>query len=77
MPTANWRYGSDAIGSDDSDFSRHVDYIHYNPVKHRLVSQVCDWPHSSFHRFVKEGVLPADWAGNAEGERSLEFGERR
>src|SRR5437660_2923269 len=33
----------------EPDFVRHVDYIHYNPVKHRLVTRVRDWPHSSFH----------------------------
>ena len=62
---------------DDLDFSRHVDYIHYNPIKHGLVTQVSDWPHSSFHRFVKEGTLPADWAGKADKGASFEFGERR
>jgi putative transposase len=48
---------------DDSDFERHVDYIHFNPVKHNLVPQVADWPHSSFHRYVRQSVLPRDWAG--------------
>ena len=48
---------------DDADFERHVDYIHFNPVKHNLVPRVPDWPHSSFHRYVREGVLPNDWAG--------------
>lgn len=43
---------------DDGDYSRHVDYIHYNPVKHGLVKSVTDWPYSSFHRFVKEGFYP-------------------
>jgi len=38
---------------DESDFARHVDYSHYNPVKYGLVSRVSDWPHSSFHRYVK------------------------
>jgi putative transposase len=61
---------------DDSDFARHADYIHYNPVKHRLVPRVRDWPHSSFHRYVREGILPLDWAGDAR-ENSLRFGERR
>ena len=50
---------------DDTDFERHVDYIHYNPVKHGLVSRAADWPHSSFHRLVREGVLPLDWGGDA------------
>jgi len=35
---------------DESDFARHVDYIHFNPIKHGLTSRVADWPHSSFHR---------------------------
>ncbi|WP_050425592.1 REP-associated tyrosine transposase [Bradyrhizobium tropiciagri] len=59
---------------DEGDFARHVDYIHFNPVKHALVKRVCDWPHSSFHRFVNEGVLPIDWAGDAG--TSGNFGER-
>jgi len=59
---------------DEGDFARHVDYIHFNPVKHGLVSRVCDWPHSSFHRYVREGVLPEDWAGDA-AEGKGNFGE--
>jgi REP-associated tyrosine transposase len=47
---------------DDRDFRRHIDYIHYNPVKHGYVSKVVDWPHSTFHRFVRNGVYPTDWA---------------
>src|SRR6185437_7061761 len=49
---------------DDQDLARDVDYIHFNPVKHGLVSCVCDWPHSSFHRYVERGDLPADWGGD-------------
>ena len=43
---------------DDVEFSRHIDYIHYNPVKHSHVKQVKDWPYSSFHRFVAKTVCP-------------------
>ncbi|MGF1571086.1 MAG: transposase [Nodosilinea sp.] len=50
---------------NEADFSQHVDYIHYNPVKHGLVGAPRDWPHSSFHRYVADGVYPADW-GAAE-----------
>lgn len=57
------RYWEHAI-RDDKDFERHVDYIHYNPVKHGFVSRVADWPHSSFHRYVERGILPADWGGD-------------
>jgi len=61
---------------DDRDFERHVDYIHFNPVKHGLVARVCDWPHSSFHRYVRQGLLPNDWAGDVD-EATMNFGERR
>ena len=36
---------------DQRDYVNHVDYIHYNPVKHNWVKQVRDWPYSSFHRY--------------------------
>jgi putative transposase len=48
---------------DDDDYARHVDYIHYNPMKHGLVRRVRDWPHSSFHLYVRRGIMPDDWAG--------------
>jgi len=56
-----------------------VDYIHYNPVKHGHAGRVLDWPHSSFHRFVREGILPCDWGGEVEPRiaRAADgFGER-
>lgn len=60
---------------DDADFARHVDYIHYNPVKHGLVEAVRDWPHSSFHRYVRQGLLAADWGGVAPVEPEGAMGE--
>lgn len=48
---------------DETDLSAHVDYIHYNPVKHGLVQNVIDWPYSSFHRYVRDGLIPKDWGG--------------
>ncbi len=53
---------------DELDFARHVDYIHFNPVKHGHVKLVREWPYSSFHRFVELGCCGADWAGGAEDE---------
>ena len=47
---------------DQVDFDRHFDYIHYNPVKHGWVERVSEWPHSSFHRFVRLGLYPENWA---------------
>jgi putative transposase len=67
------RYWEHAI-RDEADLARHIDYIHFNPVKHGLVSRVCDWPHSSFKKYVTRGVLPPDWGGNV-GEISGRFGE--
>lgn len=55
---------------DETDLARHIDYIHFNPVKHGYVSAVLDWPHSSFHRFVARGLLPLDWGGTSP--RSME-----
>jgi len=58
---------------NDNDYQRHVDYIHYNPVKHGYVTQPSAWRWTSLHRYIKQGVVPANWA---EGEQ-LEggFGE--
>jgi len=58
------RYWEHLIRNDD-DFINHVNYIHFNPVKHGLVERALDWPHSSFHKFVREGKLPADWGVSA------------
>ena len=51
---------------DELDFQRHLDYIHVNPVKHGWVRQVKDWPYSTFHRYVQEGVYSLDWCGVAD-----------
>lgn len=50
---------------DERDYARHFDYLHGNPLKHGLVGRVGDWPWSSFHRWVKEGIYPVDWGGDA------------
>ena len=62
---------------EERDLVRHIDYIHFNPVKHGHVTRVADWPHSSFHRLVRDGVYPEDWAGDAAGGDDSGFGERR
>ncbi len=60
---------------NEKDFARHFDYIHFNPVKHGLVSRVCDWPYSSFHQNVRSGLLPQDWGGVVDDAKT-NFGER-
>ena len=67
------RYWEHAI-RNDADLARHVDYIHFNPVKHGHVPRVCDWPHSSFHRYVTRGLLPQDCGGDVR-EITGTFGE--
>jgi putative transposase len=51
---------------DEADYRAHMDYVHINPVKHGLVRSVADWPYSTFHNLVVEGVYPQDWAGDGE-----------
>jgi len=62
--------------SNDKDFINHCDYIHYNPVKHGYAQAPNQWPHSSFQRFVHEGLYDEAWGslqrpelpGNIGGE---------
>lgn len=49
---------------DESDWRNHLDYIHYNPVKHGYTHQVNEWPYSSFHRSVKWGWYESSWGEN-------------
>ena len=58
---------------NDEDYQRHVDYIHYNPVKHGYVTMPSAWPWSSLHRYIKQGVIAPDWATVAQSDGS--FGE--
>ena len=65
----------DHLIRDEHDLVQHVNYIHYNPVKHGYVDKVCDWPFSSFHQFVKEGKLEASWGSDYRSPEDLEFGD--
>jgi len=56
---------------DEEDMIHHVNYIHYNPVKHGLVRCPHAWPHSSFPRWVKEGYYLADWLCDCDGHRVI------
>jgi putative transposase len=56
---------------DDADMQAHMDYVHFNPVKHGLVRRVADWPVSTFHGLVKRGVYAPDWGGGTD--TSLEY----
>ena len=54
------RFGEHLIRGED-DWKRHLDYIHYNPVKHGLAKAPNDWEYSSFQKFVKLGEYDAKW----------------
>jgi len=49
---------------NEADWHTHMDYIHYNPVKHGYVQSPYDWPYGSFHRAVKQGLYQADWGAS-------------
>lgn len=57
---------------DGADWCRHIDYIHYNPVKHHYVNSPSAWPYSSFLLAVDKGWYPSDWGQQEPGSiRSL------
>ena len=60
---------------DEDDLRRHFDYLHFNPVKHGLVHRAKDWPWSSFHRYVRQGVYSMDWGGEYSVDGCERFGE--
>jgi len=59
---------------DEKDLEKHVDYIHFNPVKHGYVTRAGNWPYSSIHRFIAKGWMTADWGASLNIEAG-EFGE--
>ena len=58
---------------NERDLNTHIEYIHWNPIKHGWVTRVIDWPYSSFHQFVKQGIYPANWGH--QGEFGIDVGE--
>ncbi|MAT64251.1 MAG: transposase [Gammaproteobacteria bacterium] len=58
-----------------SDLRNHIDYIHFNPVKHGYCRCVSDWPYSSFHRYCASGEYPRDWGGGEAETLAGNFGE--
>jgi putative transposase len=53
---------------NELDYQRHFDYVHVNPLKHGLVARVIDWPYSTFHRYVNQGIYPDNWCGDSNVE---------
>ncbi len=67
----------DHVIRDDDDYRRHMDYIHYNPVKHGLVNCPHAWPNSSFKKWVHRQAYEPDWMCQCDGRKSkmLDFGD--
>ena len=51
---------------DEHDFNRHVEYIHYNPVKHNFVNAPSQWSYSSFHTYVRKGLYDSGWGAHKD-----------
>jgi putative transposase len=65
----------DHIIRDQNDLNRHIDYIHYNPVKHGFVRSPFDWEYSSIHKFFIEGYYSKDWGVKESLNFEGNFGE--
>ena len=51
---------------DENELNNHINYIHYNAVKHGYAKSVKDWEYSSFHKFVKKGLYDINWGSNTD-----------
>ena len=65
----------DHVIRDQSDLNRHIDYIHYNPVKHGFARSPLDWEHSSIHEYAERGLYQRDWGQSEAFKFDGEFGE--
>jgi len=50
---------------DEADWRKHMDYIHYNPVKHGYTASPGEWAYSSFAKAVERGWYTLDWGQQA------------
>ena len=68
------RYFEHTICSQE-ELNNHINYIHYNPVKHGYVKNVKDWKYSSFHKFVEDKFYDNNWGSSADIEniKNLDF----
>ncbi len=58
---------------DELDYQRHMDYIHYNAVKHGYVARPVDWPYSTFKKCIDEGFYSSDWGGVGVDEIEVDY----
>jgi putative transposase len=62
---------------NEQDYNNHVEYIHYNPVKHGYVNCASDWEYSSIHRYINNGIVKRDWGTGIDLTDNANFGERK
>jgi putative transposase len=60
---------------NERDYARHVEYIHFNPVKHGYEKRASYWPYSSIHRYIKAGLTDQDWGMREGVDETNEYGE--
>lgn len=60
---------------DNNDLKAHIDYIHFNPVKHGCVTKPSDWPFSTIHRYIEKEIIDINWGCSYESNTS-NYGER-
>lgn len=73
VPGGTWqRHYWEHLIRDEADYEKHMNYIHYNPVKNGHVRQVRDWPYSTFYRYLSVEMYLMDWGGDASIEIDLD-----
>ncbi|MGB5396309.1 MAG: hypothetical protein WBN96_04120 [Gammaproteobacteria bacterium] len=60
---------------NDHDFENHMNYIHYNPVKHGYVAKPSDWQLSTIHQYIESGILDVNWGSGTIDVITGDFGE--
>ncbi len=65
----------DHVIRDEADFNRHVDYIHFNAVKHGYSASPSEWPHSSYRKYVNSDPCDEEWAMQEDLDDNMSFGE--
>lgn len=65
----------DHIIRSEKDMKRHIDYIHYNPVRHGLVNSPSKWVLTSFRRYLRLGIYQPDWGESQKDDIRNGFGE--
>jgi putative transposase len=56
----------DHIIRDQKDLDRHIDYIHFNPVKHGLSGNPFEWEYSTIQRYYQIGYYDENWEAKTD-----------